>query len=344
MFQFGKKSYIQALRHVLSPSMSISWRPDFSEDIPLMSGTGWGMYQPLRDRTTGAIIVDANGKPIKYSVNEQGIYGTAGSGKNASLSFSLGNTLEMKIRSKGDSIETTDPKAKSKKIKLLESLNFSSSYNLLADSMNLSPISFSGRTTLFGNFGINFSGTLNPYAINENGTVYNKWYYQDHENGLVRLTNFSLSFGYSFNRTEAYKHAEQYAALAALDPEGRYDGIQFAYVDFSLPWNFSFSYSFSYSKPGHTKTTNQTLNFNGDISLTPKWKIGFQSGWDFNAGKVSSSSFNLHRDLHCWEMRFSWIPMGSWQSWNFGINIKSAMLKDLKYDKRQSRYDQTPDY
>jgi hypothetical protein len=135
-------------------------------------------------------------------------------------------------------------------------------------------------------------------------------------------------------------HQEQYSAIPALDPTGMYDGMKFSYVDFNLPWSFSFSYSFSYNKPGHVATIMQTLNFNGDISLTKNWKIGMQSGFDFDAGKITSTSINIHRDLHCWEFRFSWIPMGSWQSWNFSINVKSALLKDLKYDKRQSRFDQ----
>ncbi|GHT68307.1 hypothetical protein FACS189452_07720 [Bacteroidia bacterium] len=331
MVQFIDRIPIQAIRHVISPSVGFSWRPDFSENIPF-TNTGWGMYTAIDS------VADKDGKPIMYSYNEGGIYGTAGRGKSASMSFSLGNTLEMKVRSKSDTTGTG-----SKKIKLLEALNFSSSWNFLADSMKLAPISFSARTTLFEKFGLNFTGTLNPYAINEKGNVYDKWQWYD-KGPLLRLTAVSTSFSYSFNRTEEFKHAEQYAAIQALDPQGRYDGLRFAYVDFSLPWNFSFSYSFSYQKPGHVATISQTLNFSGDVSLTKNWKIGFQSGWDFKTGSVTSSSFNLHRDLHCWEMRFSWIPIGSYQSWNFGINVKSAMLKDLKYDKQQSRFDQIADF
>jgi hypothetical protein len=333
MVQFIDKFPIQAIRHVISPSVGLSWRPDFSEDF-------WGMYSTLTKDSAGrqVPIKDAKGKPIRYAHHEGSLYGTAGSGKSASMSFSLGNTLEMKVRSKSDTTGTG-----SKKIKLLEALNFSSSWNFLADSMKLAPISFSARTTLFEKFGLNFTGTLNPYAINEKGNLLKKWQWET--NGpLLRLTAVSTSFSYSFNRTEEFKHAEQYAAIQALDPQGRYDGLRFAYVDFALPWNFSFSYSFSYQKPGHVATISQTLNFNGDVSLTKNWRIGFQSGWDFKTGSVTASSFNLHRDLHCWEMRFSWIPIGSYQSWNFGINVKSAMLKDLKYDKQQSRYDQIPNF
>lgn len=337
MFQFRDKFPVQAIRHVISPSVGVSWRPDFSDRLPFLPNSEWGMYNNLTTMPDNYVVRDANGDIVRYSVNEGAIYSTAGRGKSASMSMSLGNTLEMKVRDKKDTTGTG-----SKKIKLLEALNFSASYNFLADSMRLSTISFSARTTLPGNLGINLTGTLDPYALNEQGRPIARWQYKD--KGLVRLTRVSTSIGYSFNRTEVYKHEEQYAAIRALDPQGVYDGLHFSYVDFSVPWNFSFSYSFAYSKPGWVENITQTLNFNGDFSLTPKWKISGQSGWDFKAGKISSSSFSLHRDLHCWEMRFTWIPMGSWQSWNFGINVKSAMLKDLKYDKQQSRYDQMPDY
>lgn len=318
MMQFKAKSKVQAIRHVMTPSISMSWRPDFSDSF-------WGMYKSVQ--------VDSFGRVQRYSRNEGGLYGTAGAGKNMTMSFSLGNTLEMKVRSKSDTAE-----AKSKKIKLLESLSFSSTYNFLKDSMKLANILVSGRTTLFQGFGIDFGATLSPYAINESGREINRWQIKD--GSLVRLISARFSFGYSFNKTQKYMHQEQYSAIPALDPTGMYDGMKFSYVDFNLPWSFSFSYSFSYNKPGHVATIMQTLNFNGDISLTKNWKIGMQSGFDFDAGKITSTSINIHRDLHCWEFRFSWIPMGSWQSWNFSINVKSALLKDLKYDKRQSRFDQ----
>jgi hypothetical protein len=333
MFTLGKWSPVQALRHVITPSVSISWRPDFSEPT-------WGVYRYLYDDNGHVRLDPKTSKPLTYSPHQGALYGTAGSGKNASLSFSLGNTLEMKVRSKSDTTGTG-----SKKIKLLESLNFSASYNLLADSMNLSTISFSGRTTLPGNLGISFNGTLNPYSYVKTGTTtfvdVDRWFLAD-SGKLARLTRFSFSFGYAFNRNEKATNTLPQPMAPELDPFGEYDGLQFTYVDFTLPWSFNFSYSFSYSKPADISTTVQTLNFSGSLSLTPKWAVSLQSGYDLERRQISPTSISLNRDLHCWMMSFSWVPIGSWKSWNFHISVKSSMLQDLKYDRRQSRFDQMP--
>jgi hypothetical protein len=321
MFTLGKWSPVQAVRHVISPSVSLGWRPDFSDPM-------WGIYQRVK--------VDSTGRTQNYSPHQNGIYGTAGSGKNASLSFGLGNTLEMKVRSKSDTTGTG-----SKKIKLLEALNFSASYNLLADSMNLSNIAFSGRTTLFGTLGVSFNGVLNPYALSSEGRQTKYWHYT-RTGKLARLTNFGFSFSYSFNRSEKVTNALPHPVVSDLDPMGEYDGLRISYVDFTLPWSFGFSYSFSYSQPAFVPTIVQTLNFNGSLSLTPKWAFTAQSGYDLERRRIAPTSVSLSRDLHCWMLSFSWVPIGSWKSWNFVINAKSSLLKDLKYDRRQSRFDQQP--
>jgi hypothetical protein len=111
------------------------------------------------------------------------------------------------------------------------------------------------------------------------------------------------------------------------------------YVDFNVPWNLSLRYNYNYSNTGTTKRVTQTFNFSGNVSLTQKWKIGFSSGYDFKSNKLTYTSVNIFRDLHCWEMRLSWIPIGFHQSYSFQINVKSAILSDLKYEKRKSWYD-----
>ena len=112
-----------------------------------------------------------------------------------------------------------------------------------------------------------------------------------------------------------------------------------SYYDFNIPWNIGFNYSFSYSKPGLTATVVQTLGFNGSVNLTPKWGVTFNAGYDFKDKKLTPGTFTLTRDLHCWQMHFNWVPIGFRKSWSFTINVKSAMLKDLKYDKNSSFYD-----
>ncbi len=316
MYQFNQTGLIRAIRHVATPNLSFSWNPDFSDKM-------WGMYREVQTDTLGTTK--------RYAIHEGGIYGTAGQGQVMSMGFGLDNTLEMKVRSKKDTVKGTQI------IKILEGLRISGSYNFLADSMKLSTLPFSGRTTIW-KIGINFSGTLNPYGIDKEGRVVKDWALKVNKQ-LVRLTSFRFSFGYSFNREEKYNNSEPYPVYHAFDPHQKYQDMLFRYADFSLPWSLNVNYSFDYSKNGWTPKISQTLGFSGDVSLGKKWKIGIQSGWDFQAMKISSTSINLHRDLHCWELRFSWIPIGSWQSWNFGINIKSAILKDLKYEKNKSRFD-----
>ena len=112
------------------------------------------------------------------------------------------------------------------------------------------------------------------------------------------------------------------------------------YIDFTIPYNLSVSYNATYSKPGPARAyVFQTLNFSGDFSITPKWKVTFSSGWDFQTHKRSYTSIGFYRDLHCWEMHLFWIPEGVQQSYNFQINVKSSVLQDLKLTKKNDRYD-----
>lgn len=335
-FEFKGNGPIRAIRHVMTPSITGSFTPDFG-------ASKYGYYKPIQ--------IDSSGTIGYYSPYEQGIYGVPSRGKSASLSFSLGNTLEMKVRSKSDSTGY-------KKIKLLESFSISSSYNFLADSMNLAPFTISARTTLFNSLGINLSATLDPYAINEQGRRINRFSIRDGK--LVRLTSLSFSFGYSFRSLFGAedKKGTGSAALPAEPTLEQQDffarnNISYAeqqrilssqYYDFSVPWNFSFNYNFSYTKSGHTKSITQTLGFNGSINLTSKFGISFNGGFDFETMKLTPGSISLSRDLHCWQMGFTWVPVGFRKSWSFNIRVKSPMLKDLKYQKSSGYLDNFANY
>ncbi|MEA1899050.1 MAG: putative LPS assembly protein LptD, partial [Bacteroidota bacterium] len=273
-------------------------------------------------------------------------------GRSGSVTFSLNNNIEMKVRS--DSDTTTD----FKKVKLLDNLRFSTSYNIFADSMNLAPVSMSGYTTLFDSkFKINFSGTFDPYALDANGRKYNA-FEVGNSGKPFRLTRFNLGIDFSFRSRE--KSGGSQASGSAPDrgldmgPDEMDSQLQEekeqvmaqtmstmypGYVDFNIPWNLSVRYNFNYTKPGFDSKITQTLNFNGDLKLTPKWRIGVTSGWDFEKNALSYTSMNIFRDLHCWEMRLSWIPIGYHQSYSFSINAKASILKDLKYKKQKSWYD-----
>ena len=158
------------------------------------------------------------------------------------------------------------------------------------------------------------------------------------EFSLGRMTNFNFTINWSLKSSEETKEmvkpkntTEQEWSMIQNNPGD--------YVDFNIPWNLSLNYSYIYSKPTLDKTIRQTFNINGNVRLTEKWKIGFTSGYDFDTKKISYSSIDVYRDLHCWEMRFNWIPFGFRQSYNLSINVKSSVLQDLKLNKRKSFFD-----
>ena len=343
--KFSPNSKIKAIRHVMTPSISFSYTPN-----QMISANGWRTVQ-----------VDASGNTEYYNIyNAPANLGSPSRSKaSGNINFSLGNTLEMKIRSKNDTTENAE-----KKIKLLESFNISASYNLLADSMNLSDINFSGRTNLFEKIGINFGFRLVPYDIDNTGRRINKFYWKDNF-GLGDFTSFNFSTDYTFSGGQGKGTGggtKSVGSNSSLDNSNNgnnhnHDDVDYErynytpyYVDFNVPWSLSlgFSYSFnksySYNSTMKTLTTvkrhSPTLDIRGDISLTKNWKVSATSGYDFNAKELTSSTFSLFRDLHCFEFSFSWSPFGTRKYWGFVIRAKSSMLSDaLKYDKHSSFYD-----
>ncbi len=331
MFVTKKKdARIKALRHVMSPSIGVSYTPEFGLDHE----------QYFRTYSTSVSDYDVR----EYSIYENGIYGTPAGGIEAgNINFGLDNNLEMKIQ---DDKDSTNMDA-TKKVKILESLRFSTSYNIFRDSLNLSPVNISGRTSIFNKkVNIQMGGTLNPYALSETGTTINKF-----NGGIGRLTsaNFSVSTSFkggdsSKNKKRGGSDEENEDALAEKELMQERNSLETLndlnqYVDFDVPWSMRLDYNFRYSKPTFTSTTSQILRLSGDLSLTPKWKISFNTGYDISKTEVTTTSFSIFRDLHCWEMSFNAIPFGDRQSYSFRINVKSSLLKDLKYQKNDSWYD-----
>ena len=315
LYQF-KSEKIKAIRHVINPSISFTYRPDFSEEK-------WGYYD--------WVTIDTLGNEQIYSYFNEGIYSTAPSGKSGNISLSLDNNVELKVRDLNDSI------AKYKKIALFKNLNFRGNYNLAADSFKLSNISFAGRTELIPKMDLKFNGSINPYQINQDGSRVHRYVWKD-QLSLGRLTNFNFSINWSLKNSEKSRAQERPKNTS----DEQWDMIQNRpndYVDFNIPWDIGLDYIYSYSKPALEKTIRQTFNIRGNVKLTEKWKIGFHSGYDFDNKEISYTSLDFYRDLHCWEMRFNWIPYGFRQSFNLSINVKSAILQDLKLNKRKSFYD-----
>lgn len=337
MYETKKKSRkLQAVRHTLTPSIGFSYTPDFKT-------LERGYWKAVQSDSTGSVKV--------YSPFSDNAFSVPSSQEAASLTFSLGQTLEMKVLSKRDTSGV-------KKIKLIDELSLSGSYNLLADSMGLSNIPIRFRSTIFKNFGINLSATLDPYEVTPEGRRINKLMWR---RGLPgRIVNTSWSFGYTFkSRSDKSTPAINditsidplyqnpfYDPYGQMDPALRRQYMSQTYYDFSLPWNFGFNYSINYGisyvnngTTGYKKNVQQSVNVNGSINLTPKTGITFQGGFNISEGKLTTSSISITRDLHCWQMSFSWIPFGFHRSWSFNIGVKAASLSDLKYDKSQSMYD-----
>lgn len=342
MYRFkNPNSKIQAFRHVITPTISFSYAPDFSHQK-------YGYYKAVQSDTTGRVTI--------YSPFAGNAYSVPSSGRSMSLNFSLQQNLEMKVLSKRDTTGT-------RIIKLIDNFTISGSYNFLADSMNLSNISLSFRSKLTNNFGIQLSATLDPYVVTPEGRRINKLMLS--RGKLGRIVSTGWSFGYSFNSKNQSAPSGQaltnditsqpidpaysnpfFDPYGTMDPVLRRQYMAQTYYDFNMPWNFSFNYTISYGislvnngTTGYRKNINQTIGFNGSVNLTPKWGISFQGGFDLMTRKLTTSSISITRDLHCWQMGFSWIPFGFHKSWSFNIGVKSSMLQDLKYDKSQSMYD-----
>jgi len=329
------KSNIKGIRHLMTPSLSFSMQPDFSNP-------GYGMYGTVE-------YYDSQGRPVslRYPYHQGGIYGTAGQGRSGSIGFNLNNTVEMKMLNTNDTVS----KDKYKILKLLDQLSLSTNYNLAADSLNMSNINVAARTKIAG-VDVNMGAILDPYAY-EDGHLINVYEFQKYGK-LARLTSANMSFGYAF-KSKTKEDKEKLKHL--LGPDGKplpksedqkiidaarknYPDIP-EYADFSLPWDFRFDYNLSYSKPDPkgASNINQTLGFNGNISLTKGWQIGFSSGLDIQKMDVTFTQFNIFRDLHCFQMSLNIVPFGYRQSYSFTLRATAAMLQDLKLSKQDSFYD-----
>lgn len=337
-----KKGRLKAIRHTIRPSISFSYRPDFADRYNRtvqsnLAGTEFETYSPFEGGTS--------------------LYGTPGVGLSNSIGLSLNNVIEGKVAPKDPDSDEED-----RKITILNNLNFNSSYNIAADSLRWSPVNFNIGTRLFKDkMAVNFDGVLDPYQINESGQRIDKFV-----KGLFRLTSARLSANYSLSSrdfNDENKDARDNNSGNGnqntpdvlgnnLDPTNRFastpsslqnntqnddeDEVTELYKA-TIPWNLNLTYSAFYSNNGVSNIGIQShgLMFSGDVELTPKWKVGFSSGYDIEGGGFSFTRLNFSRDLDSWRLNFNWIPFGDNQSYVFFIGVKSSVLSDLKYDQNR---------
>ena len=334
MFNF-KYGPVRAIRHVINPSVSFNYRPDFGD--PRL---GW--WQSYTDNT---------GYVHRYSIFEQSRYGGPSDGRSGRVGFNIGNNLEIKVKDAKDTVTGV------RKITLLENLSFNMSYDLAKDSLRWSDLGLTGRTTLFKNLVLNYSGSFSPYYIDSAGRKHDQFIWKV-QNKLLQKNNstWSTQISYSINR-ETFKSGkgakpgskptgEQLVPPVLQTPYNYNPALMMgSYADFTMPWNLSFNYTLSYvstyvaAQFNLKKEVIQTLSVSGNVDLTPNWKLAISTGYDFVNKGISYTSLDIYRDLHCWEMRFNWVPFGYYKSWNFQINIKANSLKDVKYTKQQSYQD-----
>ena len=331
----GKK--LKAIRHTVRPSISFNYRPDF------------GFYYEDVQRS------DDPEDLLNYSPYALGIYGSPSRGLSNTIGITIANAVEAKIAPREE-----DTDGKDRKIKLLNNLNIRTSYNMAADSLRWAPVNLTAGTQLLKNkLSVNMGATLDPYAINANGVKYNV--FNINNNGsLFRLTRANLTMSYSISSKDFDKNkksnTEEDTTIANLqntdlfgknlrentttnpaseNTSSKEEEEEVTLYQNSIPWSLRLSYSSTYANGARqNEISNNSLMFSGDLDLTPKWKVGASSGYDFKNKGFSYTQIRISRDLDSWRLNFNWVPFGNRTSYYFFIGVKSPMLSDLKWDKR----------
>ncbi len=344
MFNFGKHRKLQTIRHVVSPSLSASFSPE--------KGTHFNGWRTLT-------YTDQNGetKTQDYNIYAGQLNSPPGKGKTASLSFSLGNNFEAKVRDLSDTTGTG-----TKKIKLIDQLNFSTGYNFLAEQFKMSNIGVTMSTSVFGKLGISANANFDPYAIqvdeqNKSGKRIDKFAITQGQ-GLARMNNASVSLSYSLSGEGTINGntgggsgspADHYNRIYYHPFTGEYiPGGWLYYMNPNVPWSVNFNYSYSFRRgyqwangketPNNNHT--QTLGISGNVKLTPRMSMQMTTGFDIMALKMTTTQLSASYDLHCFNIRVSWVPNGQWESWTFQISANASALADLlKYKKSSSYWD-----
>ncbi|MGN0202597.1 MAG: putative LPS assembly protein LptD [Candidatus Cryptobacteroides sp.] len=342
MYQFGRHHKVQAIRHVVSPSISLSLSPEKGKAF-----NGWRTFN-----YTDTLGVE---KSVDYNIYQGQIYSAPGKGRSATMSLSIGNNLEAKVRDMKDTTGTG-----TKKVKILDQFNISTGYNFLADSLKMKNVGITMSTSVFGKLGINGNLNFDPYAINEKGQRINKFNITQ-TGAPLRLTNASASLSYSFSgkgqingndgsggKSGSGQNAADYYRRIYYHPvTNEYiPGGWLYYTNPNVPWSVNLNYSFNYAKTySYTNNTlvknnqfTQTLGASGNIQLTPKMSIQAQTGWDFMAMKITTSQMSFSYDLHCFKISVSWVPTGMYQSYSFLIAANASALSDLLRFKKSSSY------
>jgi LPS-assembly protein len=348
--KFGKKSPIAAIRHVIRPNISFSYKPDLGAkhyynmqvDTAFEAGPGQKYKQ---------------GHTQRFSYFDGSIYGAPSEGVFGGIGFGIDNNIEAKVRSKKDTAN-----GGLKKIRLIDGFGFTSSYNFVADSFKLAPFSLYIRSTLFDKINITAGATMDPYQTDSMGYRIDRYTWQSNKFGtgkksLGRITNGNIAISTSFQSSNVKDKKAAQAKEKALAEQGgvltaEEQQMQLSYAranpaefaDFNVPWSLSLSYSMSFSrtiKPdysGWQTQTFQNLSWNGDFNLTPKWKVGMNGYYDIKASAIQQFTMYISREMHCWQLSINVTPVGLYRTFNFTISPKSGILRDLRLNRTRYFY------
>lgn len=330
--KFGKRSNLTGIRHTIRPTFSINYKPD------------------LAKKDYYSVQIDTTGRQYRFSYYEGSIYGPFGEGRFGGIGFGIDNNLMAKVKSKKDTA------AEEKRIRLIDGFGFNGSYNFIADSFQLSPISFYARSTLFEVINITAGATLDPYLYDSSGFRLKEYAWKGDKFSLGQISSGNIAISANFQSKKKEKSAQKQEAVAQ-DPNlplqtqdeqmmqleyMRQNPAEF--VDFEVPWTLSVSYSLNFSRQfrsdysGFKTEINSSINLNGDFSLTPKWKVGMTGFYDFRTAKIQSVTTYITREMHCWQLSINVTPVGLYRSFNITLNPKSGLLRDLRVNRTRYFY------
>lgn len=274
-------------------------------------------YSPGFDRTVSGNFGDS-ASFITYDPYSIGIYGTSSAQEVGGLALNLQNNVEMKVNTKDD-----DGNASTKKVKLIDAFTLSSFYNVFKDSVRWSNVNTNFRTTLFQKINVTATAVFNPYQIDTaTGQNINTSYFKS-TGRLARMSNANLALGYNFNLADFW------------------DQFNSKTITLSTNANLNYTYSSFYNTTSNAFVDNYTKSFtmSGDLKFLTRFSLGYFTGYDFVAKKITPTTLNLYVDLNCWEFRVNYIPSGTLKSIQFSLNMKSAILKDVKIERRRNLSD-----
>ena len=333
VFNFNKQNRLQSIRHVLNANVSYSNQPGF-------------------EKYYDEYIIDAFGNTRTYSRFDGGLYGTPGNRKSSSVGITLRNTVEAKVK---DDEKNDDEDFK--KIKILNNLNFTTNYNIVADSLNWSPVRMSTVVPLFDNkLSLNIGATFDPYALNEEKNRKINKFSINNNGPLFRMTSANMNWGYNFSsKNNKNKERNQQSNIPGMNLKKGLDEDRNSLIKppeledkkeekstksdlyiTEIPWTLNLRHSLTYlNNFQQREISNNSIMASANVGLTPKWNINISSGYDFKNKGITYTNLGINRDLDSWEMNISWTPFGYRESWYFFIGVKSGLLRDLKYDKRR---------